>query len=75
VRVTVADSARFDNLKALIEPPPQGRTFGARRGGSICPPAASLVTLDAILRMAEGSGCKAEARQALDAFIAKGGAH
>ncbi len=75
VRVAVADSARFDNLKALIEPPPQGRTFGARRGGGICPPASSLVTLDDILRVADGGGCKAEARQALDAYIAKGGAH
>jgi hypothetical protein len=75
VRMSVADTARFDNLKALIEPPPQGRTFGARRGGDICPPAASLVTLDDILRVADGAGCKTEARQALDAYIAKGGAH
>src|ERR1700742_4088117 len=32
-RMAAADSARFDSLKALVEPPPQGRTFGARRGG------------------------------------------
>jgi len=75
VRASVSDPARFDNLKALIEPPPQGRTFGARRGGDICPPAASLVSLDDILRVAEVAGCKTEARQALDAYIAKGGAH
>jgi hypothetical protein len=64
------DSAKFDSLKALLEPPPQGRTFGARRGG-FCPPAESATTLDEILRMADQAGCKAEARQALDAYIAK----
>ncbi|MGZ5986772.1 MAG: hypothetical protein ACXWK7_17745 [Caulobacteraceae bacterium] len=73
-KVAVVDSARFDNLKALIDPPPPGRTFGARRGGGICPPVASLVTLDDILRVADGPGCKAEARAALDAYIAKAGA-
>ena len=52
----------------------QGRTFGARRGGGICPPASSLTTLDEILKVAEGSGCKAEAREALDAYVAKAGA-
>jgi hypothetical protein len=74
VRLATADAARFDNLKALIDPPPPGRTFGARRGGGICPPVASLVTLDDILRVADGPGCKAEARAALDAYIAKAGA-
>jgi len=69
-RVAQADSARFDSLKALIDPPPQGRTFGARRGG-FCPPAASAVTLDDILKLADTSGCKAEAREALEAYIAK----
>lgn len=71
-RLASADSARFDSLKALIDPPPQGRTFGARRGG-FCPPAASAATLDDILKLADQSGCKAEAREALNAFIAKAG--
>lgn len=70
VRLASSDTARFDSLKALIDPPPQGRTFGARRGG-VCPPATSATTLDAILKLADTSGCKAEAREALDAYIAK----
>lgn len=65
-----ANDARMDSLKALLDPPPQGRTFGARRGG-FCPPAASAVTLDDILKLADQSGCKAEAREALDAYVAK----
>lgn len=71
-RLATNDSARFDSLKALLDPPPQGRTFGARRGG-FCPPAASATTLDDILKLADQSGCKAEAREALDAYIAKAG--
>jgi hypothetical protein len=71
-RMAAADSARLDSLKALVEPPPAGRTFGARRGG-FCPPAESAQTLDDILKLADQAGCKAEARQALDAYIAKQG--
>ena len=70
-RVASADAARFETLRALVEPPPQGRTFGARRGG-ICPAMESLTTLDDIVRTAEASGCKTVARQALDAYVAKG---
>jgi hypothetical protein len=69
-KLASADSARFETLRALVEPPPTGRTFGARRGG-ICPAVESLVTLDDIVRTAESSGCKAVARQALDAYLAK----
>jgi len=69
-RVAAADAARFETLRALVEPPPQGRTFGARRGG-ICPAMESLTTLDDIVRTAEASGCKTVARQALDAYLAK----
>ena len=71
-RLAGSDSSKFDSLKALVEPPPQGRTFGARRGG-FCPPAESAQTLDDILRLADQAGCKAEARQALDSYIAKNG--
>jgi len=67
-----ADAARFETLRALVEPPPQGRTFGARRGG-ICPAAESLTSLDDIVRTAESSGCKTVAREALDAYLAKEG--
>lgn len=70
-RMASADTARFETLRALVEPPPQGRTFGARRGG-ICPALESLTTLDDIVRTAEASGCKTVARQALDAYLAKG---
>ena len=69
-KLAANDSARFDTLKALLDPPPTGRTFGARRGG-FCPPAESLVTMDDIVRVAQTSGCKSEARTALDAFLAK----
>ena len=69
-KLAAADAARFETLRALVEPPPQGRTFGARRGG-ICPAVETLATLDDILRTAESSGCKSVARQALDAYLAK----
>jgi hypothetical protein len=71
-KLATNDGAKFDSLKALLDPPPQGRTFGARRGG-FCPPAESATTLDDILKLADQSGCKAEARTALDAYIAKAG--
>jgi len=70
-RLAAADTARFETLRSLVEPPPTGRTFGARRGG-ICPAVETLTTLDDIVRTAESSGCKAVARQALDAYLAKG---
>jgi hypothetical protein len=69
-RLAQADAAKFESLKALLQPPPEGRTFGARRGG-LCPPATALTTLEDILRVADQSGCKTVARQALDAYIAK----
>ena len=69
-RLAAADTARFETLKALVEPPPAGRTFGARRGG-ICPAVETLTSLDDIVRVAETSGCKTVARQALDAYLEK----
>jgi hypothetical protein len=71
-RLASADTARFETLRALVEPPPQGRTFGARRGG-ICPAVETLTSLDDILRTAEASGCKTVARQALENYLAKTG--
>lgn len=70
-RLASADTARFETLRALVQPPPEGRTFGARRGG-ICPALETLTTLDDIVRVAESSGCKTVARQALEAYLAKG---
>ena len=72
-KVATTDAARFETLRALVQPPPQGRTFGARRGG-ICPPIESLTTIDDIVRVAEASGCKTVAREALDAYLARTGA-
>lgn len=69
-RLASADAARFETLRALVQPPPEGRTFGARRGG-ICPALESLVSLDDIVRVAENSGCKSVARQALEIYLAK----
>ncbi|MBL8773503.1 MAG: hypothetical protein JNK30_19115 [Phenylobacterium sp.] len=72
-KLAAADAARFETIRALVQPPPEGRTFGARRGG-ICPALESLQTLDDIVRVAETSGCKTVARQALDNYLAKNGA-
>jgi hypothetical protein len=72
-KLSAADSARFETLRTLVEPPPTGRTFGARRGG-ICPAVEALTTLDEIVQVAESSGCKSVARQALEAYLAKSGA-
>ena len=68
-KLSSADAARFETLRALVQPPPEGRTFGARRGG-MCAPASALLTMDDILRAAE-TGCKTQAREALNAFIDK----
>jgi hypothetical protein len=70
-RVSAAEAGRFETLKALVEPPAQGRSFGARRSGGVCPPKDSLTSLEDIVKAAETSGCKAVAREALDAYIAK----
>ena len=71
-KLAAADSARFETLRALVQPPPEGRTFGARRGG-ICPALEALTTLDEIVQVAETSGCKSVARQALEIYLAKSG--
>ena len=71
-KLAAADAARFETLRALVQPPPEGRTFGARRGG-ICPAIEALTTLDDIVHVAETSGCKSVARQALEIYLAKAG--
>ena len=72
-KLAAADAARFETLRALVQPPAEGRTFGARRGG-ICPPLEALTNLDDIVKVAEQSGCKTVARQALEAYLTKNGA-
>lgn len=62
------DAARLAQLKVLVDPPPVGRTFGARRSG-VCPDPAVLTTLDQILAVQSG-GCANQAREALDAYLA-----
>ena len=71
-KLASADATRFEVLRALVQPPPEGRTFGARRGG-LCPALEALTTLDDIVHVAETSGCKTVARQALEAYLAKTG--
>ncbi len=69
MKLAQADAARFDALRALVQPPPEGRTFGARRGG-MCAPVETLTTMEAILHAAE-TGCKTVAREALDAYVVR----
>ena len=68
-RTASADSARLETLKALVGPAPTGRTFGGKRAG-VCPEASTLKTLDDIVQVQAG-GCNAEARAALQAYLAK----
>ncbi len=68
----VRDIARLETLRALIDPPPEGRTFGARRGGQ-CPAVEVLTSLDEVVRVGEIRECKAVARAALEAVMGRGG--
>ena len=68
-RTAQADANRLAALKVLIDPPPEGRTFGGRRGG-VCPDPAALKTLDDILAV-QDAGCAAAARVALEAYATK----
>ena len=67
-RTARADASKLDTLRAVIDPPPAGRTFGGRRGG-VCPAPATLKTLDDILA-AQTAGCGSAAREALDVLLA-----
>ena len=62
------DATRMAQLRVLIDPPPQGRTFGGRRSG-VCPDPATLTSLDQILAVQSG-GCAPQAREALTAYLA-----
>jgi len=63
------DNARMAALKTLVDPPPTGRTFGARRSG-VCPDPSTLKTLDEILSV-QSNGCAVQARVALETYIAE----
>jgi len=63
------DPQRLAALKVLVDPPPAGRTFGARRSG-VCPDPSTLTTLDDILAV-QSNGCSTQARAALDALVSK----
>lgn len=67
-RTAQADAGKLEALRALLDPPPPGRTFGGRRGG-VCPDPAQLTTLDDILGV-QGA-CADVARQALAAYAAR----
>lgn len=62
-----ADATRMAQLKVLIDPPPQSRTFGGRRSG-VCPDPSTLTSLDQILAVQSG-GCASQAREALTAYV------
>lgn len=67
-RAGEADGAKLAALKILVDPPPAGTTFGARRSG-VCPDPTTLTTLDDILAVQSG-GCHVQAKAALDALVA-----
>jgi len=60
------DDAKFAGVQALFARPPSGRTFGARRG--LCPGPEILDNIPAMVR-ANQSGCKSDARSALQDFL------
>jgi hypothetical protein len=65
-RSVQADAGKLESLRALIDPPPPGRTFGGRRGG-VCPDPATLKTLEDILAVQQAD-CAPQARAALEAL-------
>lgn len=69
-RLASVDGARLEALRALVAPPPSGRTFGARRSG-VCPTPDTLLKLDDILQVAKAPGCDAVAREALDIYVSR----
>lgn len=69
-RLASVDGARLEALRALVAPPPSGRTFGARRSG-VYPTPDTLLKLDDILQVAKAPGCDAVAREALDIYVSR----
>ena len=67
-----AEAERLAVLRVIVAPPErQARAalYATRTRAGICPEAASIKTLDAIVQVHQG-GCSAEAAQALDAWVA-----
>jgi len=67
-----AEAERLAVLRVIVAPPErQARTalYATRTRAGICPEAAAIKTLDAIVQVHQG-GCAAEAQQALEAWVA-----
>ena len=64
------DQWRFGALMSLVQPPPEGRTFGATRGDGLCPEVAAMTTLSQIVR-ADEAGCVSQARSAFEAYLTR----
>ena len=67
-----AETERLAVLRLIVAPAerrPQAGLYATRTRSGICPEAASLLTLDAIVQVHKG-GCAAEAAQALEAWVA-----
>jgi len=69
-RASSAEAQRLEVLRMMVGPAPEpaGPRLAKTRGG-LCPAAAGLTTLDDIATAAQG-GCTAEARAALEAWLA-----
>lgn len=66
-----AEAERLAVLRVIVSPPDRKSSglYATRTRAGICPEAASIQTLDAIVQVHQG-GCAAEAEQALEAWVA-----
>lgn len=67
-----AEAERLAVLRLIVAPPERqaaGALYATRNRAGVCPDAANVTTLDAIVQVHQG-GCKAEAAAALDAWVA-----
>jgi hypothetical protein len=61
------ESERLQVLRLMVSAAPPSGRYGRSR--SVCPPATTLVTFEAITG-ARQAGCEAEAKEALEAYVA-----
>lgn len=67
-----AETERLAVLRLIVAPAekrPQAALYATRNRAGVCPDAAGVKTLDAIVQVHQG-GCTAEAAQALEAWVA-----
>jgi hypothetical protein len=66
-----SETERLAVLRVIVAPPERklAGMYATRTRAGICPEAASIETLDAIVQVHQG-GCTAEAAQALEAWVA-----